>query len=354
MSATMKVDPDTGDIIHSEIMVKTEKAPAIVIDINDVALYHSEPEKLVDKIRAQAGFAVFDISNEKGRTACRSHAANIIKCIAPAISASKALAAEAQKVVKQDLRFRKIFEEDVREIAEFHRRPLTEYEAELQRVKDEYEAAEAAKLVEAKRIEEEAEAEKKRLFEEEKAKFEAEKREMEQEKQRIADERAKIELEKKLRAEAEEQRIADEKRHAEELKRQAAEAEQERIRLAEKAEQDRINAEIAAQKALAKAEQEKQEAIAAAELKARQEAEEKERQAKIDEQKALAKAEQEKQEAERKAKNAPDKEKLIALAESIASIQLPEVGDEAQRVINEVNVLLGKVCIFIHTRADKL
>jgi colicin import membrane protein len=332
MSAVMEVDPETGEIIPATVMIKTEKPPAIIIDINDVALYHSEPEKLVDKIRAQAGFAVFDISNEKGRAACRSHSANIIKCIAPAVAASKALAAEAQKVVKQDLRFRKIFEEDVREIAEFHRRPLTEYESELQRVKDEYEAAEAAKIAEARRIEEEAEAEKQRLFEEEKAKFEAEKREMEQEKQRIADERAKIELEKKLRAEAEEQRI----------------------RLAEKAEKDRINAELAAQQALVRAEKEKQEAIAAAELKAKQEAEEKERQARIDEEKRLEKIRIDRLEAERKAKNAPDKDKLIALAESIAAINFPEVGEEAKRVIDETEILLGKVCNFIHTRAAKL
>ncbi|MFZ2172356.1 MAG: hypothetical protein WAW61_22310 [Methylococcaceae bacterium] len=146
----LEVDKNTGEIIPSNVMVAVEKAPAIIIDIDDVRLFHSDPQKLIEKIRTQAGFAVFDVGTEKGRAACRSHAANIIKCISPAINASKQLAADAQKVVKADLTFRKIFEADVREIAEFHRRPLTEYEAEQKRIQDEQEAREAARLAEEK------------------------------------------------------------------------------------------------------------------------------------------------------------------------------------------------------------
>lgn len=132
----LKIDTETGEIIPAEIMVQTEKAPAILVDVNEVAIFHKEPEKLADKIREQAGYAVFDISTQKGRDACRTHASNIIRCISPALKASTALAETAKQVVKQDLYFRKVFEEKVREIAAFHRRPLTEWEEEQERIKE--------------------------------------------------------------------------------------------------------------------------------------------------------------------------------------------------------------------------
>ena len=137
MSAQIKVDQETGEILPMTIMERVEKAPAIVIDISEVATYHSEPEKLIDKIRQQASYAVFDVTTKPGKDACRSHAAAIIKCITPAINASKALAADAQKVIKADLHFRKTFESGVREIAEFHRRPLTELEEAEKRIEEE-------------------------------------------------------------------------------------------------------------------------------------------------------------------------------------------------------------------------
>lgn len=332
----LNVDMETGEVLPVNVMVQTDKAPAVVIDINDVAIYHAEPEKLVEKIRDQAGFAVFDISNEKGRAACRSHAANIIKCIAPAINASKALAADAQKVVKQDLTFRRIFEADVREIAEFHRKPLTEYEAELQRVKDEFEALEAAKLAEEARIKHEAEEEARRIFEAEKAELAAEKLAIEQEKQRQNNERERIELENRLREEAEERRLIDEKRHAEQLARQAQEDEQERARLAEKAEADKIQAvKDATEKAESETKQREQEKL-------------------IAEQQRLEAIKLEGVEQERKAALAPDKEKLVKLGERIAAINIPEVGEDAKKITDEVVILLEKVRIFIAVRSAKL
>jgi hypothetical protein len=144
--AKLLVDQETGEIIPTAVMVSTSKAPAIALDISEVKVHHKEPEKLVEMIRAQAGYAVFDVSTEKGRSECRSHAANIIRCIAPALNASKALAEEAKQVVKQDLTFRKVFEDGVREIAAFHRKPLTEYEEEQERIK------EAARIAEEERF----------------------------------------------------------------------------------------------------------------------------------------------------------------------------------------------------------
>jgi hypothetical protein len=145
----LKIDEETGEILTSNVMVEVEKAPTIILDTSLITEYHKEPEKLVEIINKQAGFPVFDIASKKGRTACASHSANIIKCIAPAINEAKRLEVEAKKVINQGLYFRKNFELGVREIAAFHRKPLTEYEEELERVKAEFEE------LEAKRIEEE-------------------------------------------------------------------------------------------------------------------------------------------------------------------------------------------------------
>ena len=133
----LKGDQETGELIPASIMIPAEKAPAIFIDISDVEKYHKNPEKLLENIRIQAGYPVFDISTKAGRDACRSHAANIIKTISPAIAASKAMAAEAKKVINQDIAFRRNFENGVREIAAFHRAPLTEYEEDQARIEEE-------------------------------------------------------------------------------------------------------------------------------------------------------------------------------------------------------------------------
>ncbi|MGZ5053335.1 MAG: hypothetical protein ACXWAT_00170 [Methylobacter sp.] len=321
MSAVLEVDKETGEIIPQSVMLKTDKAPAIVIDINDVALYHSEPDKLVEKIRVQAGYAVFDVSTAKGRDACRSHAANIIKCIAPAMNASKALAADAQKIIKQDLSFRKYFEDSVREIAAYHRQPLTEYEAEQKRIEDEQKALEEQRQAEAKYLADWDDAIN--LNELHDLRKEVE---LARKKEEEAQEQARREQEIKDRLEA--QRLQDE--------------ENARLALAQ-AEQKRLDD-------LARAERDKQQAIEAERARVQLEAEAKERA----EQERIEAERLEKLEAERKAKNAPDKEKLLSLAWTISSIEMPEVGDEAKRCTDEVARMLAQVCTFIETRANKL
>jgi colicin import membrane protein len=207
--AKLAVDPATGEIIQTAVMVKADKAPAIVLDINEVKTFHQDPEKLVDKVREQAGFAVFDVSTEKGRAECRSHAANIIRCISPAINASKALAEEAKRVVKQDLEFRKVFEHGVREIAAFHRKPLDEYEAEQERIKEEARLADEARLAEEQYLRDWQDAiDYDELFTLRKAKEEADRKEAEA--RRIAEENERLERELAARMEAERVRIQEE------------------------------------------------------------------------------------------------------------------------------------------------
>ena len=132
--AKINIDPETGEIIQNIVTIKNEKALAVQIDISEVAIYHDNPKALAEKIRLQTGTVVFDMSTKKGRDECKSAAANIIRCISPAIEESKKLAEEAKKVAKKDLNFRNVFDEEVRAIAAAVRLPLTEWEAEQERL----------------------------------------------------------------------------------------------------------------------------------------------------------------------------------------------------------------------------
>lgn len=242
--AELKIDLETGEIIQTAVMVKMDKAPAIVLDINEVKTFHREPEKLVDKVRDQAGFAVFDVSTERGRSECRSHAANIIRCISPAINASKTLAEEAKLVVKQDLAFRKVFEQGVREIAAFHRKPLDEYEAEQERIKEEERVAEEARLAEKQYLIDWLDAiDYNELYTLRRIKDEADRKEAEA--RRTAEENERLERELAARMEVERKRIQAE----EEAK---AKAEQERVLEAERA-----KIRVVQRKALAELDQER-------------------------------------------------------------------------------------------------
>jgi hypothetical protein len=146
MSAVM-IDEETGEMIASTLMVRVETAPAISLDLSLVATHHKEPQKLVDLINNQAGFVVFgSMQDKKQRKACASHSASIIRCISPAADESKRMAAEAKKVVNQDLSFRRDFDAGVREVAAFHRQPLTDWETEQARLEAEQLAIEEARL----------------------------------------------------------------------------------------------------------------------------------------------------------------------------------------------------------------
>lgn len=60
-------------------------------------------------------------------------------------------------------------------------------------------------------------------------------------------------------------------------------------------------------------------------------------------------------EADKKAKSAPDKEKLQKLAERINSIELPDLSsDEAKEILDDVTTLLGKVTKYIDGEIENL
>jgi hypothetical protein len=184
-------------------------------------------------------------------------------------------------------------------------------------------------------------------------KIEAEKKaeaeRIEKEKAEVA-ERERIRKEnERLKAEAEvkEKQLAEERLKAEAERKaieEAAKKEREEAERKLKAEQEA--ARIAAEKAAS------EKAKLEAEIKAKAEAEEKahkEAEAKvIAEQKA-------KEAAEKKAKNAPDKTKLIELASQIDGLNMPEIkGEEAQKILADVKILLSKVTVFIREKSSGL
>lgn len=164
---------------------------------------------------------------------------------------------------------------------------------------------------------------------------------------------------------AEEQRIAREKeleeqrkRIEEENKRLKQEAEEKERALAEerkKLEAQRKEAEEKARKereALeAKMEEErKQREKIEAELKAKAAAEEK---AKREEEARIASELKAKKDAERKAKAAPDKQKLQSFATLIDNIELPVVkSEEAEKIVANAKELLAKVSAYIREKTE--
>lgn len=124
--------------------------------------------------------------------------------------------------------------------------------------------------------------------------------------------KAKAEQEAKDKAMAEERRKADEQRKALEAKAERERAEKERLE---------------------------------AELRYRREAEEK----------AKKEEERRKKEAEKKARLAPDKDKLISFAQSIDDLPRPEIkAIEAANIVANANTLLVKVRTYILENAEKL
>ncbi len=223
-------------------IIEVAQLPRVQLDISEVATYHHEPAVLIQKIAQQAGSLAFDMTTAKGRDACRSHAAQIIKCIKPALDASKQLAADAKRVIDKDLSFRKEFEKGVREIADHHRRPLTEWEAEQERIERE-------KREEEERIEREAREAEEYLRDWDAAITENELFDLRREKA-LRDQAEQARIAEEQRKEREDQAVADAlKREQERAQREQEEKDRQAQEELAKAERDRIAAEQRAEQA---------------------------------------------------------------------------------------------------------
>lgn len=288
----------------SEIMelVVIEKKNAMAVFTNNDQL-----DPLIELIEKEARSLVPDVTTKKGRDAIASMAHKVARSKTYIDNAGKDLVAELKALPKQIDESRRVVRERLDALKDEVRRPLTEWEAEQERIKAEEamnamhaEALEmnikfdqelAAKFeadhemallmdkdIDRERADKAAEAERQRIAREEEIK-------------RQAEEKAKREAEEKHRAEME----ASARREAEE--RAAKErAERERIEAQQRAERDRIAAEQ-------KAEADKQAAIDAERRKAQEEANRIRREAEQREQARLA---EEKRKADEQARREAD------------------------------------------------
>lgn len=279
-------------------LVVIEKSSAMAVFTNNEQL-----DPIIEKIEKEARSLVPDVSTKKGRDAIASMAHKVARSKTYIDNAGKDLVAELKALPKQIDESRRIARERLDALKDEVRRPLTEWEAEQERI-----AAEKA-----------AEEERLRIEAEEKAALEALKKQIEADHEMalLMNDAFDRELAEK-KAEAERQRIA----HEEELKRQAAE-------------QAKREAEEKAAAELAEAKKREEDAIAAraqAELLAKQAQERAEQQAKD----AAAKAEAEKKAAieaeQRKAQEEADRIKREAEAKEAARLaEEKRIADEKAR-----------------------
>lgn len=283
-------------------LVVIEKKNAMAVFTNNDQL-----DPLIELIEKEARSLVPDVTTKKGRDAIASMAHKVARSKTYIDNAGKDLVAELKALPKQIDESRRVVRERLDALKDEVRRPLTEWEAEQERIKAEEamnamhtEALEmnikfdqelAAKFeadhemallmdkdIDRERADKAAEAERQRIAREEEIK-------------RQAEEKAKREAEEKHRAEME----ASARREAEE--RAAKErAERERIEAQQRAERDRIAAEQ-------KAEADKQAAIDAERRKAQEEADRIRREAEQREQARLA---EEKRKADEQARREAD------------------------------------------------
>lgn len=285
----------------TDLVVIEKKNAMAVFTSND------QLDPLIEAIEKEARSLVPDVTTKKGRDAIASMAHKVARSKTYIDNAGKDLVAELKALPKQIDESRRVVRERLDALKDEVRRPLTEWEAEQERIKAEEamnamhaEALEmnikfdqelAAKFeadhemallmdkdIDRERADKAAEAERQRIAREEEIK-------------RQAEEKAKREAEEKHRAEME----ASARREAEE--RAAKErAERERIEAQQRAERDRIAAEQ-------KAEADKQAAIDAERRKAQEEADRIRREAEQREQARLA---EEKRKADEQARREAD------------------------------------------------
>ncbi|MBJ9293551.1 hypothetical protein GHT40_04485 [Citrobacter werkmanii] len=287
-------------------LVVIEKSSAMAVFTNNEQL-----DPIIEKIEKEARSLVPDVSTKKGRDAIASMAHKVARSKTYIDNAGKDLVAELKALPKQIDESRRIVRERLDALKDEVRRPLTEWEAEQDRIK----AEEAMSALHAEALEMNI-----KFDQELEAKFEADHElallmnkdfDRDREEQRCQSEQAQREHEERIKREAAEQARRDaEAKHKAEIEAAVRREAEEKAR-AELAERQRIEAEQRAerekQEAEARAEREKAAAVEAERLKAKQEEE-----ARLAEQKRIA-DEQAKREADVKHRKAVGTEIVNAL-----------------------------------------
>lgn len=317
-------------------LVVIEKSSAMAVFTNNEQL-----DPIIEKIEKEARSLVPDVSTKKGRDAIASMAHKVARSKTYIDNAGKDLVAELKALPKQIDESRRIVRERLDALKDEVRRPLTEWEAEQERI-----AAEKA-----------AEEERLRIEAEEKAALEALKKQIEADHEMalLMNDVFDRELAEK-KAEAERQRLA----HEEELKRQAAEqakreAEEKaaaELAAAKKREEDAIaaraqaellakqaqeRAEQEAKDAAEKAEAEKKAAIAAEQRKAQEESDRIKREAEAKEAARLA---EEKRIADEKAKREADVKHRKAVGTEIVNALTANTSISRDQAIEVLKALM--------------
>ena len=279
----------------------SEVTDLVVIEKQNAMAVFTTKEQLdpiIEAIEKEARSLVPDVSTRKGRDAIASMAHKVARSKTYIDNAGKDLVAELKALPKQIDESRRIVRERLDALKDEVRRPLTEWEAEQERIK----AEEAMNALHAEALEMNI-----KFDQELAAKFEADHEmallmnkdfDRDREEQRRLAEQAQRERDEQLKQEAAEQARRDaEAKHKAELDAAARREAEEKAR-AELAERQRIEAEQRAarekQEAEARAEREREEAVAA-ERRRQEEAE-------------AARLAEEKRKAEEEALRAADKE----------------------------------------------
>ncbi|HGN9463189.1 TPA: hypothetical protein ACK0N4_000847 [Enterobacter cloacae] len=255
----------------------SEVTDLVVIEKQNAMAVFTTKEQLdpiIEAIEKEARSLVPDVSTRKGRDAIASMAHKVARSKTYIDNAGKDLVAELKALPKQIDESRRIVRERLDALKDEVRRPLTEWEAEQERIK----AEEAMNALHAEALEMNI-----KFDQELAAKFEADHEmallmnkdfDRDREEQRRLAEQAQRERDERLKQEAAEQARRDaEAKHKAEIEAAARREAEEKSR-AEAAERQRIEAEQRAerekQEAEARAEREKAAAVEAERLKAKQ------------------------------------------------------------------------------------
>ncbi|MFB4749118.1 hypothetical protein ACE3J2_16050 [Enterobacter hormaechei subsp. steigerwaltii] len=255
----------------------SEVTDLVVIEKQNAMAVFTTKEQLdpiIEAIEKEARSLVPDVSTRKGRDAIASMAHKVARSKTYIDNAGKDLVAELKALPKQIDESRRIVRERLDALKDEVRRPLTEWEAEQERIK----AEEAMNAMHAEALEMNI-----KFDQELAAKFEADHEmallmnkdiDRDREEQRRLAEQAQRERDERLKQEAAEQARRDaEAKHKAEIEAAARREAEEKAR-AELAERQRVEAEQRAarekQEAEARAEREKAAAVEAERLKAKQ------------------------------------------------------------------------------------
>lgn len=302
----------------------SEITDLVVIEkTNALAVFTSQEQldPLIEAIEKEARSLVPDLSTKKGRDAIASMAHKVARSKTYIDNAGKDLVAELKALPKQIDESRRLVRERLDALKDEVRRPLTEWEAEQERIKAEEAMnamhAEALAMNEnidlQRAIQYESDHEMALLMNEKfdrdavEAKAEKERKRIayEEELKRLAENAARLAMEQEA------QREREESAHREAvLKAQAEQAERDRIEAEQRAEREK-------KEAAEKAERDKQQAIAEEQRKAHEEAERIKRENEQKERARLAEEKRIKDEEARRAANITHQKKINNAAMTI-------------------------------------